>query len=207
MEYLVGVAANRDAIVLDFFAGSGTTAHAVLKLNAEDGGNRRFILCANNEDNNGSGKKIATDICYPRIKKVIEGYNGTTGTPSNLFYYQTDLIDIEQIRKVPDDAKIRITYEAGEMVAVREDTLDEVEKNEWWQIFEGKGKLVAIYFKEDKAKLAELIAKLEKKNLPTALYIFSWGKNEYKGEYSTANIRVEDIPEPIIEVYKELNRI
>ena len=86
-------------------------------------------------------------------------------------------------------------------------TYNEVEKNEWWQIFEGKGKLVAIYFKEDKAKLAELIAKLEKKNMPTVLYIFSWGKNEYKGEYSTANIKVEDIPEPIIEVYKELNRL
>jgi len=61
--------------------------------------------------------------------------------------------------------------------------------------------------KEDKTKLGELITKLEKKNLPTALYIFSWGKNEYKGEYSSANIRVEDIPEPIIEVYKEINRI
>lgn len=207
MEYLIRVVANRDATILDFFAGSGTTGHASLKLNAEDGGNRRFILCTNNEDNNGSGKKIATDICYPRIKKVIKGYSDTAGIPGNLFYYQTDLVDIEQIHKVPDEAKIRITYEAGEMIAVREDALNEVEKNDWWQIFEGKGKLVAIYFKEDKAKLAELIAKLEKKNLPTALYIFSWGKNEYKGEYSTANIRVEDIPEPIIEVYKELNRI
>jgi rRNA pseudouridine-1189 N-methylase Emg1 (Nep1/Mra1 family) len=116
-------------------------------------------------------------------------------------------VDIEQIHKVPDDAKIRITYEAGEMIAVREDALNEVEKNEWWQIFEGKGKQVAIYFKEDKTKLSELIAELEKKNLPTVLYIFSWGKNEYKGEYSTANIKVEDIPEPIIEVYKELNRL
>ena len=44
--------------------------------------------------------------------------------------------------------------------------------------------MTAIYFKEDKAKLGELIGKLEKKNLPVALYIFSWGKNEYKGEYS-----------------------
>jgi adenine-specific DNA-methyltransferase len=197
----------KDITVLDFFAGSGTTGHAALKLNAEDGGNRRFILCTNNEDNNGSGKKIATDICFPRIKKVIKGYNDTEGIPSNFFHYKTDLVDIKQIHKVPDDAKIRITYEAGEMIAVREDALNEVEKNDWWQIFEGKGKLLAIYFKEDKAKLADLITKLEKKNLPSALYIFSWDKNEYKGEYSTSNIRVEDIPEPIIEVYKELNRI
>ncbi|PIR70004.1 MAG: type III restriction endonuclease subunit M [Candidatus Niyogibacteria bacterium CG10_big_fil_rev_8_21_14_0_10_46_36] len=200
------------ANVLDFFAGSGTTGHAVLEMNKIDGGNRKFIICTNNENNNGGNGGIAESVCYPRIKAVIKGYKNkkgekVAGMPSNLFYYQTDLVDIEQIHKVPDDAKIRITYEAGEMIAVREDTLNEVEKNDWWQIFEGKGKLVAIYFKEDKAKLAELIAKLEKKNLPTALYIFSWGKNEYKGEYSSANIRVEDIPEPIIEVYKELNRI
>ena len=200
------------ANVLDFFAGSGTTGHAVLEMNKIDGGNRKFILCTNNENNNGGKGGIAETVCYPRVKTVIKGYKNkkgekVAGIPSNLFYYKTDLIDIENIHKVPDEAKIRITYEAGGMIAVREDALNEAEKNDWWQIFEGKGKLVAIYFKEDKAKLADLIAKLEKKNLPTALYIFSWGKNEYKGEYSTANIRVDDIPEPIIEVYKELNRI
>jgi adenine-specific DNA-methyltransferase len=209
---VVKLMAKKDAVVLDFFAGSGTTGHAVLEMNKIDGGNRKFILCTNNENNNGGNGGIAESVCYPRIKAVINGYKNkksekVAGLPSNLFYYQTDLVDIEQIHKVPDDAKIRITYEAGEMIAVREDALNEVEKNEWWQIFEGKGKQVAIYFKEDKTKLSELIAELEKKNLPTVLYIFSWGKNEYKGEYSTANIKVEDIPEPIIEVYKELNRL
>ena len=206
------VGSRPNANVLDFFAGSGTTGHAVLEMNKIDGGNRKFILCTNNENNNGGNGGIAESVCYPRIKAVINGYKNkkdekTAGIPSNLFYYQTDLVDIEQIHKVPDEAKIRITYEVGEMIGVREDTLNEIEKNDWWQIFEGNGKLTAIYFKEDKTKLGELITKLEKKNLPTALYIFSWGKNEYKGEYSSANIRVEDIPEPIIEVYKEINRI
>lgn len=209
---IVKLITKKDAVVLDFFAGSGTTGHAVLEMNKIDGGNRKFILCTNNENNNGGNGGIAESVCYPRVKAVINGYKNkkgekVAGIPSNLFYYKTDLVDIEQIHKVSDDAKIRITYEAGEMIAVREDTLDEVEKNDWWQIFEGNGKLTAIYFKEDKTKLNELIDKLEKKNLPVALYIFSWGKNEYKGEYSSANIRVEDIPEPIIEVYKELNRL
>ena len=207
MEWVVSKHKNKSALVLDFFAGSGTTGHAVVKLNSKDGGNRRFILCTNNEDNNGGGKKIATDICYPRIKKVIEGYSDVEGIPSNLFYYQTDLVDIEQIHKVPDEAKIRVTYQAGEMIGVKEDTLNEIEKNDWWQIFVGQGRATAIYFKEDKARLAELVEKLEKKNIPTALYIFSWGKNEYKGEYSSQNIRIEDIPEPILEVYKEINRL
>ncbi len=194
------------ANVLDFFAGSGTTGHAVLEMNKIDGGSRKFILCTNNEEN------ICEKVTYERMKRVMKGYKNkkaekVAGLGGGLFYYKTDLVNIEQIHKIPDEAKIRVTYQAGEMIAVREDTLNEVEKNDWWQIFEGNGKMMAIYFKEDKSKLSELIEKLEKKNTPVALYIFSWGKNEYKGEYSSQNIRVEDIPEPIIEVYKELNRL
>ncbi len=201
------------ANILDFFAGSGTTGHAVLEMNKVDGGKRKFILCTNNENNNGNSTGgIAESVCYPRIKNVIKGYKDkknekVAGLGGNLSYYQTDLVNIEKIHKIPDEAKIRVTYQAGEMIGVREDTLNEVEKNEWWQIFKGKGRMTAIYFKEDKSKIAELIEKLEKKNAPVALYIFSWGKNEYKGEYSSQNIRVEDIPEPILEVYKEINRL
>lgn len=116
-------------------------------------------------------------------------------------------MNIEKLHKVSDEAKIKVTYQAGEMIAVREDTLNEIEKNEWWQIFEGNGKVTAVYFKEDKAKLKEIIAFLEKKNLPTVLYIFGWGKNEFRNEYSTKHIKIEDIPEPILEVYKEINRL
>jgi adenine-specific DNA-methyltransferase len=163
-------------------------------------------LCTNNESN------ICEEITYERVKRVIKGYkNGkdekVVGIPANFSYYKTDLINVGLLKKISDEAKVKVTYQAGEMIGVREDTLNEVEKNDWWQIFEGRGRMTAIYFKEDKAKLAELIAKLEKKGTPVALYIFSWGKNEYKGEYSSANIRVEDIPEPILEVYKELNRL
>jgi hypothetical protein len=93
------------------------------------------------------------------------------------------------------------------MIGLREDTLNETDKNDWWQIFEGQGKATAIYFKEDKEKLPELVSLLEKKKLPTSLYIFSWGKNEYKNEYSSKLIKVEDIPEPILEVYKEINKL
>ena len=212
-DCLFAVVGNRpQANILDFFAGSGTTGHAVLEMNKKDGGNRKFILCTNNENNNGGKGGIAENVCYPRVKAVIKGYKNkknekVAGLGGNLSYYQTDLVNIEKIHKIPDEAKIRVTYQAGEMIAVREDTLNEVEKNDWWQIFEGKGRMTAIYFKEDKSKLGELIEKLEKKNTPVALYIFSWGKNEYKGEYSSENIRVEDIPEPILEVYKEINRL
>ncbi len=63
------VANKKNAIILDFFAGSGTTGHAVLELNKIDGGNRKFILCTNNE--NG----IAENVCLPRLKNVIKGYS------------------------------------------------------------------------------------------------------------------------------------
>lgn len=192
------VSSNQSAKILDFFAGSGTTGQAVLELNKQDGGDRKFILCTNNENN------IAEEITYKRLKQLIKDKNSIG---ENLYYYKTDLVDIEKLHHTPDHAKVKLTYQVGEMIGLRENTLNEIEKNEWWQIFEGQGKISAIYFKEDKERLQELVVLLEKKNKPTALYVFSWGKNEYKSEYSSVNIRVEDIPEPILEVYKEINRL
>jgi adenine-specific DNA-methyltransferase len=198
---------NKNALILDFFAGSGTTGHAVLKLNKADGGNRRFILCTNNEN------KICEEVTYERIKRVINGYENLKtgkseeGLGGNLTYYKTEIVEVEKLHKISDEARIKVAYQAGEMIAVRENTLDEIEKNEWWQIFQSADRATAIYFKEDKTKLTELVNRLEKKGKPTALYIFSWGKNEYTSEYSSSNIRVEDIPEPIIGVYKEINSL
>lgn len=197
---------TKNSTVLDFFAGSGTTGHAVLELNKQDGGNRKFILCTNNENN------IAEEVTYERLKRVIKGYKNKKGEKveslgGNLSYYKTDLVDIEKLQRISDESKIKITYQAGEMIAIRENTLNESDKNDWWQIFESDNKKTVIYFKEDKLKLPELVKILEKEDKPTVLYIFGWGKNEYKNEYSTKNIKVEDIPEPIIEVYKEINRI
>lgn len=197
---------NKNSTVLDFFAGSGTTGHAVLELNKQDGGNRKFILCTNNEN------KIAEEVTYERLKRVITGYKNKKeikieGLGGNLSYYKTDLVNIEKLQRISDESKIKITYQAGEMIAIRENTLNESGKNDWWQIFENENKKTAIYFKEDKSKLPELVNMLEKENKPTVLYVFGWSKNEYKNEYSSKNIKVEDIPDPIIEVYKEINKI
>lgn len=206
IEHLISITTQKNSIILDYFAGSGTTGHSVLNLNKKDESNRKFILCTDNENN------ICEEVTYERIKRVIKGYTSlkgekVEGLDGNLRYYKTGLVDIEKLHHTPDQAKIKLTYQAGEMVGLRENTLSEVEKNEWWQIFEGHGKTTAIYFKEDKEELQDLVDLLEKKKQQAVLYIFSWGKNEYKSEYSSANIRVEDIPEPILEVYKEINRL
>lgn len=213
IKYLAKFNTSKDITVLDFFAGTGTTGHAILDLNKDDNGNRKFILCTNNEDNNGDGLKIATDICYPRMEKAIKGYKNikdekVEGLGGNIHYFKTELLDVEHISHVSDEQKIKLTYQAGEMIALRENAFEEVEKDEWWQIFKDRTKYTAIYFKEDKRKLNELVKKLSKLKEKVVLYIFSWGKNEYKNEFTEyKNIKVEDIPEPIIEVYKEVNRL
>ena len=66
---LIDMVSTKNSIVLDFFAGSGTTAHAVLELNKKDNGNRQFILCTNNENN------ICREITYKRIKNTFSDLN------------------------------------------------------------------------------------------------------------------------------------
>lgn len=94
IKYLIGIATvrNKNITILDFFAGSGTTGQAVMELNQQDGGQRKFILCTNNE--NG----ICENVTYQRLKTVITGKraDGSTysnGIPSNLMYYRTDFVD------------------------------------------------------------------------------------------------------------------
>ena len=77
---------------------------------------------------------------------------------------------------------------------------------EWYQIFENKDKSrkTAIYFREDISELGNLIKKL--KNIKTVLYVFSYGRIDKKiFKYLGKNIIIEDIPEPILEIYKEIN--
>ena len=77
---------SQNPYVLDFFAGSGTTGHAVMKLNAEDGGSRRFILCTNNENN------ICREVTYERIKRVID----KEGYAASLKYFKVDYIPVSE---------------------------------------------------------------------------------------------------------------
>lgn len=86
LKELINYHQNKNAVVLDFFAGSGSTAQAVLELNMEDNGNRQFILCTNNENN------ICEDITYKRIKNVINGYGKYDALKTNLKYYRCTYI-------------------------------------------------------------------------------------------------------------------
>ncbi len=80
IRYFFSVANDPDGVFLDFFAGSGTTAHAVAKLNAEDGGNRKFILVSSTEaTEDDPAKNLCRDICAQRVRKVLGGYTNAKG--------------------------------------------------------------------------------------------------------------------------------
>ena len=72
IQRVISYCTSKDSIVLDSFAGTGTTAHAVLKQNAEDGGNRRFILVEMDEN-------IARDVTAERVRRVSQGYTNAKG--------------------------------------------------------------------------------------------------------------------------------
>lgn len=98
---ILKIATDKNSIVLDSFAGSGTTAHAVMKLNSEDGGNRRYI-CVEMMD-------YAENITAKRIETVIEGYEDNEGIPSSFTFYEigSELLIDGLINEEVDEESIR----------------------------------------------------------------------------------------------------
>ena len=86
LKQIICLYPDRNITILDFFAGSATTGHAVIALNEDDEGTRKFILCTNNE--NG----ICDNKTYPRIRNVINGYGKHKARPANVKYYRTDFV-------------------------------------------------------------------------------------------------------------------
>ena len=108
IKYIINFLCDKESIILDSFAGSGTTAHAVLNLNKQDGGNRKFILCEMCD--------YAETITAERVRRVIKGYgegkNAAEGTGGSFDYYElgetifdpltgnlNDNADTEEIRR------------------------------------------------------------------------------------------------------------
>ena len=90
---------NPDSIILDFFAGSGTTGHAVLEMNAQDNGNRKFILCTDNENS------ICEEITYPRIKNVINGYKFDGKKKETLFEAKININFLKNSQDILNEIK------------------------------------------------------------------------------------------------------
>ena len=166
IKRVITIGYNKNAIVLDFFAGSGTTGHAVELLNKEDGGNRTYILCTNNE--NG----ICENITYQRLSKIQEEL------PHNLKYLKTDFISKENFDMYEELEKHiieMIELEEGYgsksesySIVMNEEKLDVLEKN-----ISNMSKLCTIY--KGASALAtgsqeELLRNYVVKNIPEYYY-------------------------------------
>src|SRR3989344_1904631 len=205
IEYLLKLSTRKDSIILDFMAGSGTTGQSVLSLNDKDGGHRQFILCTNNEANNDRGLKIATDICYPRIKKVIEGYKDLKrkqikGSGGNLKYYKTAFVGA-----TPSDAnKKKLTDQSTEMLCIRENTFEKVLERKHFKIFKNNQKHTGILYDQVAIPDFKKVAKTIKGPIHT--YIFSLEDEDFSSEFEDMNSRivVSPIPEVILRVYRRI---
>jgi adenine-specific DNA-methyltransferase len=201
IKYLLTLILNKNSLVLDFMAGTGTTGHAVLELNKEDGGNRQFILCTNNENN------ICTDVCYPRIKKVIEGYKNLKGEEveglgGNLKYFKTDFVDAEPT----DKNKIKLTRQATEMLCIKEGTFELVQDKDDFKIFKNSKHYTGIIF--DQAVIPSFKKAIKDIKEKFSVYVFSLGDETFDEEFADIKqkVKLSPIPEAILRVYRRIFR-
>ncbi len=201
IKYLINMNPNKDAVVCDFYAGSGTTGQAVLELNKEDGGQRRFILCTNNENN------ICEDITYPRLRTVItgkriDGSKYSDGLPANLYYFKTDFIKDEANT---EQAKYNLVEKVDSLLCIVENVFNEIERNNYSSHFSCEGKHLFIYndyynaqkFKEFKNRV--LAAQGEK-----IVYVYSSDNNVDENLIDNVDVVIKPIPSKIYEIYKEI---
>lgn len=190
---------DKNCIVLDFFAGSATTGHAVLELNKSDNGNRQFILCTNNENN------ICTEVCYPRIEKVIKGYKNTKsekveGLGGNLKYFKTDFVDAEPT----DKNKKKLTVQATEMLCVREGTFETVLEQKKFKIYKNNSHYTGIIF--DQLAIPDFKKAIKDIKGKFSVYVFSLGDDTFDEEFEDAKqkVKLSPIPEAILRVYRRI---
>jgi adenine-specific DNA-methyltransferase len=207
---------NKNSIILDFFAGSGTTLHATMQLNAEDGGNRQCILVTNNENN------ICEEVTYVRNKRVIEGYTNAKGvqveglTNNNLRYYRTDFVPSTKT----EQNKRLLTQASTDLLCIKEDCYDEITADYGYNplqscIFTNKvGKyMVVVYHSRTQWQVCEqligTIKTLANRTEKVKLYGFSPEKETLIEDFAEVEELIEAVPLPesIYNAYRATFRI
>ncbi|WP_280491060.1 site-specific DNA-methyltransferase [Nocardia asiatica] len=159
----IRLAAPRDAVVLDFFAGSGTTAEAVMRLNTEDGGTRQSILVTNNEvgakeaknlragghhpgDPEWEAKGVFEYVCRPRISTVVtgkrpDGSSYSEGLAANVEFFDLTYLDPGRVRRGSEYAAVAplMWLEGG----ARGDRIEAIPED-GWALTESYGVLFSI---------------------------------------------------------------
>lgn len=196
IERVLRIATNPGDLVLDFFAGSGTTAHAVLKLNREDGGNRRFILVSNTEATAVEpDKNLCRDICAERVRRVSAGYTNkkgqvVAGLGGNFAYLRARRIPREAVITDLDHGSVWTMLQLihrqrfGPFAAGRP----------WQEIIEPDGGLLYAPTVTETviARIATLAAELPH------LTVYSWQPGLLRGWLFAANVTFEPIPQCLV---------
>ncbi len=195
IKRIISASGNKKAVVLDFFAGSGTTAQAVLELNKNDDGSRQFIIVTNNEGG------IARNITYPRIKESIIQSVGSKTTSANLRYFKTSFV---KKNDVSDDTRRELVRRSVEMICVRENAFTKKYDNKDYKIYSNGKVSTGIIFDLD--SIEEFKEKIDKLKLPARLYVFSLSNDTYESDFVDLEVRHKlcAIPESILEVYRKL---
>ena len=201
-------------VILDFFAGSGTTLHATMQLNAEDGGHRKCILVTNNENN------ICEEVTYERNKRVINGYTTPKGVEvaglkaNTLRYYKTDYISRDRTQK-----NMRaLVAAATDMLCIKEDLYEEqkmfgrvkVNPRVMRYFSDGRKHMLVVYREEVVDMLVEEIKSLPltgKSGFPKLkIYIFSPGRYAFDDNFYEVRDKVQlvALPAAIYDAYMKV---
>ena len=212
---------NPHSTILDFFAGSGTTMHATMQLNEEDGGHRQCILVTNNEN------QICEKVTYERNRRVMQGYTNAKGEEvaglgNSLKYYRTAFVGNHDIAHVNDADKVALTQKAGCLLALGENTLEEISTATTYQIFQLRQgdrpangfEYTAIYFSGNLMHFADFRHEIEATQQTNplariAVYVFTWGEPSiFENEFDDlTGITIKPIPQPILEIYQNIHKL
>lgn len=201
IQYLVSLIDKKNSVVLDFFAGSGTTGQAVLQLNKKDNGTRKFILCTNNEND------ICTNVCYPRLKKVISGYKNTSGEKiagmkANLKYFKTYFVS----KANTDKNKKKLIDKATDILCIKENCFEKVKSTTYYKIFKNNSKYMSILY--DDEAVIPFKKEIKKRQISTIVYAFSLDEYDKREEFEDVVefVDLKSIPSEIINVYGRILR-
>ena len=198
---------SKNIKILDFFAGSGTTLHATMALNAIDGGNRQCVLVTNNENN------ICEEVTYERNRRVIQGYKNLKGAEinglldNNLRYFKTELINRDQSLKNKKD----LTSLATELLCIKEDCYTLILENEkWFRAFSSKlSQFIVIYddiMIEDSIEIIKQLNATKQNKNPIKVYVFSNGQYPYTEDFEEVLnfITLCALPDAIYKAYQNV---
>lgn len=187
------VANNKSAKILDFFAGSGTTMHATMMLNQEDGGHRQCFLVTNNESN------ICEEVTYERNKRVIQGYTTPKGeqvaglTGNSLRYYKVE----HTPRKHTHENKMLLAQAMTEMLQIKWNAYDEPErfgslrvKPRYMRYFSGDEDVLIIYVPEIIPYIVKEIKAMDN-GKKLHVYVAADGNYAYSEEFGEVMKRIE----------------